>query len=365
MFKQLFDPESCTYTYLISDDRTSTALLIDPVDTQITVYLKLLEQYGLTLKYSLETHVHADHITGSGLLRQQLGCKTAVSVNCGAKSADIQIVDGDIFELSGNEYVKAIATPGHTAGSISFLWRDRIFTGDALLINGCGRTDFQGGDSGVLYDSITQRIFTLDSDILVYPGHDYTGHRVSSIHQELNSNKRLAGKSRDEFIEIMHGLNLPMPKLIDIAVPAILYCGTDPETARQAAEKPAINVEAKAPKQSCQTLVDNVKKYITEVTVEQTIAIIENSDINIIDVREESEVANGYIENSHLIPRGVLEFKIDSFVALKDKSKTVLLYCHSGNRSALAAVTLQTLGYTNVLSMAGGYQAWKPSNTTQ
>ncbi len=217
----------------------------------------------------------------------------------------------------------------------------------------------------MLYDSITQRVFTLDSDVLVYPGHDYSGHRVSTIHQEFNSNMRLAGKSRDEFIEIMLQLNLPMPKLIDIAVPANLYCGTDPETARQAAEKTSNNSDENSSKRSCQILVDNVKKHITEVTVEQTRAMIENSDINIIDVREESEVANGYIENALLIPRGVLEFKVDTITSLQDLSKTVVIYCHSGNRSALAAASLQTMGYTNVLSMAGGYQAWKTTTTTQ
>lgn len=365
MFKQLFDPKSCTYTYLIADDETREALFIDPVDTEIDSYIALLEAHNLTLKYSLETHVHADHITASGLLRHKLGCKTAVSLKCGAESADIQIQDGTLFMLSNNEIIKAIATPGHTPGSVSFLWRNRIFTGDALLINGCGRTDFQGGDAGKLYDCVTQRIFTLDDDTLVYPGHDYNGHRVSNVHQERISNSRLANKSRDEFIVIMDNLNLPHPKLIDIAVPANRYCGTDPETAHQAAEKARDNTDTKTPVPSCQTLVDDVKKRITEVTVEQAKAMIANSDINIVDIREAAEVAEGYIDNALLIPRGVLEFKLDGTDALQNKSKTVLLYCRSGSRSALAADTLQTLGYTSVLSMIGGYQAWESSLSTQ
>ena len=164
LFKQLFDTESCTYTYLIADLVTKEAIYIDPVDSQLDIYLDLLKEHDLTLKYSLETHVHADHVTASGQLRAKLGAKTAVSSLCGAQSADIQIQDGDVFEYGGGEAIKVIATPGHTPGSISFLWRDRIFTGDSLLVNGCGRTDFQGGDSGAQYDSITQRLFTLPAE---------------------------------------------------------------------------------------------------------------------------------------------------------------------------------------------------------
>ena len=140
LFKQLFDKESCTYTYLIADPVSKDAVLIDPVDSQLDIYIDLLKQHDLTLKYSLETHVHADHVTASGLLRQRLGAKTAVSSLCGAESADIQIQDGDIFEFAVDETIKVISTPGHTPGSISFLWREKIFTGDSLLVGGCGRT---------------------------------------------------------------------------------------------------------------------------------------------------------------------------------------------------------------------------------
>jgi sulfur dioxygenase len=226
MFKQWFDTKSSTFTYLIVDDVTKQAAIIDPVDDHLDEYLKRLNVLGVDLKYGLETHVHADHITASGKLRQKLGVKTAVGQLCGADSADIQLVDNMTIPL-GNEIIKVIATPGHTAGSVSYLWRDRVFTGDALLINGCGRTDFQSGDAGILYDSITQKLFTLPDETLVYPGHDYQGRYVSSIAQEKNINPRLTNKTRQDFIELMQGLNLAKPKMIDVAVPANRKCGVD------------------------------------------------------------------------------------------------------------------------------------------
>jgi len=195
MFKQLFDPTTWTYTYLIADDTTKEAAFIDPVNTHLELYLDLLKQNGLKLIYSFETHVHADHITASGLLRQHTGAKTCVSQFGGAQLVDVEIRDGDTFML-GDEQIKAISTAGHTPGCTSFLWRDRLFTGDSLLIGGCGRTDFQGGDSGALYDAITQRLFTLPDDTLVYPGHDYQQRWISNIMQERTTNPRLANKTR-------------------------------------------------------------------------------------------------------------------------------------------------------------------------
>ena len=230
MFRQLFEPNSSTYTYLITDG--DQALLIDPVITEIDIYLALLAEHRLELAWTLETHVHADHITAGGELRQRIGSRSAVGALCGASAADRQLKDGDTVQL-GNEQLQVIATPGHTPGRLSFLWKDRVFTGDSLLINGCGRTDFQGGDAGVLYDSISQRLFTLQDETLVYPGHDYQGRRVSCIGQEKTINPRLAGKSRDAFIEIMASLDLPKPRLIDIAVPANRRCGVDEEVAPQ------------------------------------------------------------------------------------------------------------------------------------
>ncbi len=359
LFQQLFDKESCTYTYFIADPENKEAVLIDPVDTQLQVYLDLIEEKGVTLKYSLETHVHADHVTASGQLRQMLGAKTAVSSLCGASSADIQIQDGDIFEFGVNEQIKVIATPGHTVGSVSFLWRDRVFTGDALFIDGCGRTDFQGGDAGALYDAITQRLFTLPEDTIVYPGHDYKGRWISNIAQEKRINSRLANKTRDEFIEIMANLNLPKPKLIDMAVPANRYCGIDEEMANQAAD---VRVEGSDPVRknaTMQELISQAKQYITEIDPGSAKNIIANSSPIVIDVREEHEFNAGHLDSALLIPRGQLEFKVGDVEPMADKSAAIIVYCGSGGRSALAAQTLQNMGYANVLSIAGGYQAWK------
>jgi glyoxylase-like metal-dependent hydrolase (beta-lactamase superfamily II) len=220
----MFDTESSTYTYLITDENSKEAVLIDPVATHIEQYITLLNKHELTLKYALETHVHADHITASGMLRERLAIKTGVSELCGTTTADIQLNDGDVLTI-GDKTINVIATPGHTAGSVSFLYNDRIFTGDTLLINGCGRTDFQGGSAEMLFESITNKIFTLADDTLVYPGHDYNGRCVSSVVQEKSINPRLAGKTKEEFIVMMNSLDLPMPKLIDIAVPANRKCG--------------------------------------------------------------------------------------------------------------------------------------------
>lgn len=224
MFKQFYDETSSTLTYLIADIKYKKAVLIDPVTENIEDYLKVIRNNELELVYSLETHVHADHITAGGKLKTITQAKTAVSKDCGADTADLQLKDNDVITF-GSETIQVIATPGHTAGSVSFLWKDRLFTGDSLMINGCGRTDFQSGDAGLLYDSISTRLFTLADETLVYPGHDYNGRRVSSIAQEKLINPRLANKTKEEFIHIMDNLNLPKPKLMDIAVPANRKCG--------------------------------------------------------------------------------------------------------------------------------------------
>src|SRR4051812_15201308 len=184
MFRQLFDPDSSTYTYLLADDATHEAVLIDPVLEQAGRDLALLREHGLQLRWTLETHVHADHVTGAMAIREALqgthAVQTAVSRDCNAQGYDRLLDDGDVV-LFGHDQIMVIATPGHTSGSVSFLWRDRVFTGDTLLIGGCGRTDFQGGSAAALYRSITQKLFTLDEQTLVYPGHDYKGRHVSSV----------------------------------------------------------------------------------------------------------------------------------------------------------------------------------------
>jgi glyoxylase-like metal-dependent hydrolase (beta-lactamase superfamily II)/rhodanese-related sulfurtransferase len=360
LFKQLFDKETWTYTYLLADLDTKEAAFIDPVNTQIESYMALLAEHGLTLKYSFETHVHADHITASGLLRQRTGAKTCVGYKGGAQLADVQLHDGDVFQL-GNETIKAIATPGHTPGCTSYLCQDRVFTGDSLFVGGCGRTDFQGGSANDLYDSITQKLFTLPDDTLVYPGHDYSERWVSNIHQERTTNPRLAGKSREEFIEIMNNLNLPKPRLIDESVPANRYCGLD-ENERQDAVARRDESGANCTMRSnitVQDLVAAAKQQITEVNVQKARQLLAEGNITLIDTREESEYAAGHVDNAILLPRGVLEFKFNTVPELADKSKAIIIYCRTGGRSALAAQTLQTLGYKTVLSMAGGFEAWQ------
>lgn len=225
-FRQLFDATSSTYTYLLGEYESHQAVLIDPVQAHDDLYLALLQEQHFTLRYLLETHIHADHITGASALRQATDAQTAISVHSGVSCADI-LLQGDELLHFGNEAIQVFPTPGHTQTCLSYLWRDRVFTGDALLIGGCGRTDFQGGDAGRLYDSITQKILTLKDETLVYPAHDYHHHHVSSVAQERESNPRLSGKSRAEFIAIMDQLDLPKPSLIDRAVPANEHCGNE------------------------------------------------------------------------------------------------------------------------------------------
>ena len=224
IFRQLFDRDSSTYTYLIADLETKSALIIDPVLEQGSRDLTLLQQLGLTLKYSLETHIHADHITGTDKLRQLTGAKGIVPQHAQVTCADCHIEDGEILNL-GQLTIKAIATPGHTDSHMTYQVGKRIFTGDALLIRGCGRTDFQSGDAGTLFDSVTQKLFTLPDDTLVYPAHDYRGHTASTIGEEKLYNPRFVGKSRDDFIEFMANLNLPEPAKMMEAIPANEGCG--------------------------------------------------------------------------------------------------------------------------------------------
>ena len=225
IFRQVFEPDTFTYTYLLGCERTGRAMLIDPVAAEIETYLRLLQGLGLKLVYTLETHVHADHITGSGLLREKLGSKSVVHRDGGAPCADLLVTDGVSLQ-TGDVEIEVRSTPGHTAGCVSYVVGDRVFTGDSLLIGGCGRTDFQQGNAGLLYDSIHHKLFTLPPDTLVYPGHDYHGNTVSTIKQEMAKNPRLGGgKSREEFIDIMQNLKLAYPKYIDQALPANQSCG--------------------------------------------------------------------------------------------------------------------------------------------
>ena len=224
IFRQLFDPASSTYTYVLVDERTRDALIIDPVDEQLERDLAVLRERGLKLAWSVETHAHADHITSAGLLAEHTGARTAAPSGCHIGTAAMQLQHGDVLQFGG-ETLRALHTPGHTAGSMSYLWRDNVFTGDALLIDGCGRTDFQSGSSAQLYRSITEVLFALPDATVVWPAHDYHGRTESTIGQEKRSNARIAGKTLAEFTTIMDDLHLPRPKRIDEAVPANLVSG--------------------------------------------------------------------------------------------------------------------------------------------
>lgn len=225
IFRQLFEPQTSTYSYLLGCPESRRAILIDPVASEVDHYLGLIEALGLSLLYTFETHVHADHITGSGLLRDRLGSKSVVHRDAGTMCPDLLVTDGVVLQ-AGSIEVMIRHTPGHTSGCISYVLPDRVFTGDSLLIGGCGRTDFQQGDAGQLFDSIHQKLFTLPPDTLVYPGHDYQGNTVSTIRQERNKNERLGGNiPREGFIQTMKNLELPLPKHIHAAVPANLACG--------------------------------------------------------------------------------------------------------------------------------------------
>jgi sulfur dioxygenase len=224
---QLFDPASSTYTYLLFDASTREALIIDPVDQQVERDLAVLRDYGLKLLWTLETHAHADHITSAGQLAEHTGAQTAAPEGCGIATAARQLRDGDVLHFGG-EQLQVLHTPGHTAGSMSFLWRGHLFTGDTLLINGCGRTDFQSGSAQALYHSITQVLFALPGQTLVWPGHDYQGRSHSTLQAEKTGNARIAGKSLAEFVATMAQLNLPRPARMDEVLPANLSSGMAP-----------------------------------------------------------------------------------------------------------------------------------------
>ena len=237
IFRQLFEPISSTYTYLLGCETTGQALLIDPVVNAIDRDLAALQALGLRLAYTLDTHIHADHITAALELKNKVGSKIAVPAFDRLPCADVGIEDGVPFQL-GCIVLQPLHTPGHTAGHFAYLFGDRLLTGDALLIDGCGRTDFQNGDADALYKSVTEKLFSLPDEMLVYPGHDYEGRRVSSIAQEKKRNGRL-GQQRTlaQFRHIMANLHLPYPKFIDFAVPGNLQCGVCPDHLPENLEK--------------------------------------------------------------------------------------------------------------------------------
>lgn len=227
MFRQLFEPVSSTFTYLLADENTREAVLIDPVVEEVDRYAELLAALDLRLVYTLETHVHADHVTAGAKLRDRFGSRTVVHADGGAACADVAVRHGDHVRFGAID-LEVRETPGHTDGCVAYAAGDRVFTGDALMIGTCGRTDFQQGDASKLFDSIHTQLFTLPPDTLVYPAHDYKGRTVSTIKEEVATNARLGGgKTREEFVAIMADLKLAPPKQLARAVPANQQCGRE------------------------------------------------------------------------------------------------------------------------------------------
>jgi len=358
LFRQLFDRESSTYTYLLADEDTREAVLIDPVREQIERDVQLLDELDLTLVYSLETHVHADHVTSSGVLRKRLGCETVLSAAAGAGCPDVLVEDGEVLEV-GAMRIEARHTPGHTDGDVTYVvagpdGRVRAFTGDTLLIRGCGRTDFQQGDADALYDSVTQKIFTLPDETPVYPGHDYEGRTSSTVGEEKRHNPRLGGgKTREEFVRIMAGLNLAQPKKIDEAVPANLRCGIELPPHVMAAAQPAVarddapgapvaRTDAGVPEIEAPWLRDHA------------------TEVRMIDVRESDELAGplGALEGIEHVPLGSLRATIARWKDA-DPEQRIVVVCRSGGRSGEAAVLLERAGFTRVASLRGGMLGYR------
>ena len=224
LFRQLYDLDTGTYTYLLADCASGEAVIIDPVLEQMNAYLQLLRELDVRLVKAIDTHTHADHVTAMGQLREITGCVTLMGEQTKAECVTLRVKDGEIITV-GRLALRALYTPGHTDESYSFVMDDRVFTGDTLLIRGTGRTDFQNGNARAQYDSLFNKLLNLPDETLVYPGHDYKGWTVSTIGEEKRHNPRLQVSSMEDYVRIMNSLNLPNPKYMDIAVPANLACG--------------------------------------------------------------------------------------------------------------------------------------------
>ena len=329
---QLFDPASSTYTYVIFDESTRDALIIDPVNEQVERDLAVLWEHGLKLVWTVETHAHADHITSAGLLAEHAGAHTAAPQGCNIGTAAVQLTHGDTLSFGG-EQLRALHTPGHTAGSMSYVWRDNVFTGDTLLIGGCGRTDFQSGSATALYRSITEVLFALPDETLVWPGHDYHGRTHSSIGQEKRTNPRVAGKTLAEFKTIMDELNLPKPKRMDEAVPANLTSGLRHDAGGGSiGPKPAAG-------------------YAGDVTPDLAHSWWRRGDAVLVDVRSDAEREwVGFIPGAVQAawkqwPGMALNPGFDEAIkAAVPPGKKALLLCRSGVRSIAAARRATELG---------------------
>jgi glyoxylase-like metal-dependent hydrolase (beta-lactamase superfamily II)/rhodanese-related sulfurtransferase len=343
IFRQLFDLTSSTYTYLLACSDTKQAVLIDPVFEQAQRDLALLNELGLTLECVLDTHCHADHVTAAWVLKQKTGCAVASAAVIRASDVDRPLNNGDVIEF-GRESVTVYATPGHTDGCLSFVTADKskAFTGDALLIRGCGRCDFQQGNAKTLYHSITQQLFTLPDECAIYPGHDYNGRTQSTVAEEKKFNARVGGNaSEEDFAGYMDNMQLPHPKLIDHAVPANLKSGK-PEAGELKPEP------SWAP-------ISFTFSGVPELEVEW---VINNRDkVQILDVRETGELESPVdrLTDTTIIPLGELRGKTEQL----SKNKPIVCLCRSGRRSAMAVSILQKAGFTDVANIAGGMLRWK------
>lgn len=346
IFRQLFDPQSSTYTYLLADPESREALLIDPVFEQARRDAALVDELGLKLAWTLETHVHADHVTGAWLLRRKLGSRIALSKASGAEGADRYLHAGERVAF-GKRHLEARPTPGHTNGCTSYVLDDRsmVFTGDALLIRGCGRTDFQQGDARTLFRSVREQIFSLPDACLVYPGHDYRGLMVTSVGEEKLYNPRLAESiGEGDFVGYMTHLGLAHPKQMELAVPANLKCG-QPE--KLDTSDPLIE-PSWAPLTFTFAGIWEVQPHWLEEHLR---------DVQIVDVREPDEFDGplGHVPGAVLMPLGkLLERKSDL-----STSKPVVTVCRSGARSAQATVMLGKAGLQRVANLSGGMLRWR------
>ncbi len=334
IFRQLFDSVSGTYSYILASRAGAEALIIDPVIEKIDRYIQLLNELDLRLVKAVDTHLHADHITGLGALRDRTKCITVMGEQTKADIVSMRVSDGDKLTIEGVS-LGVIYTPGHTDDSYSYTLADRVFTGDTLLIRGTGRTDFQNGDPRAQYESIFNRLLRLPDDTLVYPAHDYKGETVSTIAEERAFNPRLQVKSADEYAELMNNLKLPNPKMMDVAVPANMHVG----------------------------LAQNeIAKRGWAVTPEAAMAMIGRPGVAFIDLRETSErQRHGEIKGAIHAPYPALQENIASGGLLNAlaSSRSLVFFCAFGERSAMAVQAAQDAGLANATHIHGGYDAWK------
>jgi glyoxylase-like metal-dependent hydrolase (beta-lactamase superfamily II)/rhodanese-related sulfurtransferase len=342
IFRQLFDPGSSTYTYLLGS--SGEALLIDPVFEQASRDAALIDELGLRLVMTVETHVHADHVTAAWLHRQRSGSSIALALAGKAEGADVYLQQGDRVRF-GRRHLQVRATPGHTSGCLSYVLDDEsmAFTGDCLLIRGSGRTDFQQGDAHTMYQSVHTQLFTLPADCLLYPGHDYRGLTATSVAEESRYNPRLGGDiCESDFVGYMQNLNLPHPRQIAEAVPANLRCG-EPQAGTLAGQ------------QQNWAILAYTFAGIWEIAPEALEDVA--AQVQVIDVREEAEFTGplGHIRGAKLLPLGELEARLEEL----DRNQPIVAVCRSGARSAQATVLLQKAGFTDIANLAGGMLHWR------